>query len=242
MQFCIKTTAMKRKIMYVLLVPVLVLGCRKEQQKATQPSAAGPETTLSLDQVKAFYKSDTTNHISWDKAVYVAGNKNGYWLVGISGRPRFQSLGLGYRQLLFYLDTNKKISTRIMETIPDAIYLQRKYKDPKTGFTGRKFLYDNSYHLLYGKTYANGKQIGQIKPAAANQKPIKTDMIAPVTQCTWVDNNYVDGDGNAVIYSEQICATSYIDLGDNGISGDGGLSTGSPGDPSPAGAAGLGLV
>lgn len=227
---------MKRKIMYALLVPVLMLGCRKEQQKVSPPSGSDPGTALSLDQVKAFYKSDTTNNIAWDKATYVTGKASSYWLVGISGRPLFQSLGLGYRQLLFYRDTNNKINARILETIPDPIYLQRKRQDPKTGFTGRRFVYDQAYHLLYGETYLNNKQIGQIKPATGKPKPIQTDMLAPITECTWVDNNYVDGDGNAVIYSEQICATSYVDLGsDGGSSSNSGFSGGSPGDPSPAG-------
>lgn len=223
------------------MLPLLILSCRKEQQKTTTSKPAGvPGATPTLEQVKTFYKSDTSNSIHWDKAVYVPAKDGGYWLVGLEGRPHFQSLSLGYRQLLFYLDTDKNIHTRILETIPDAIYLQRKQQDPKTGFTGRRFVYDDNYHLLYGRTYSNGKQIGQIRPAPTNTKPIKTDMIAPVTQCTWVDNNYVDGDGNAVIYSEQICVTSYVDLGGDDNSGGGGPSGGSSGDGSPAGAGGLG--
>jgi hypothetical protein len=227
---------MKRKIMYALILLLLVLSCRKEQQKASIPGANDAKAALSLDEVKAAYQGDTTNHIHWDKAVYVTGKNGGYWLIGLDGRPNFQSMGLGYRQLLFSRDNDKKIKMRILETIPDAIYLQRKQQYPQTGFTGRLFVYDNDYHLLSGKTFVNGKQIGQIKPADANAKPLKTEMIAPVTECTWVDNNYVDGDGNAVIYSEQICATSYIDLGgDVSSSGGGGFPAGSPGDPSPAG-------
>jgi hypothetical protein len=213
-QFCIKTTAMKRKITYTILVWMLFLGCRKEQQQ-TDPQVK-QATGLTLAQVKAFYKTDTASHIYWDQATYVTGKKVPYWLVAIDGRPKFQNLGLGYRKLAFYLGTANMISSRILEIIPDALYLQRKGHVSDDDFTGRIFTYDQDYHLLYGKTYQNGKQTGQIKPVVNGEKPVKTDKLEPVTECAWVAENYVDADGNAVIYSEQVCGTSYFDLGGSG--------------------------
>ncbi|MFC0514599.1 hypothetical protein ACFFGT_10320 [Mucilaginibacter angelicae] len=224
---------MKRKTTYAFLVCMMFLGCRKEQQK-TVPQPI-PDLKLTLDQVRAYYKSDTSTNIFWDKATYVPNGKSPYWLVGLGGRPRFQNLDLGYRQLVFYLDSSRNIKSRILEIIPDATYLQRRRSTSGTGFTGRIFIYGPDYHLLSGKIYADGKPVGQIIPRMAAEKPLKTDMLQPVVECGWSDSNYVDGDGNAVIYSERLCATGFLDLG----GGDGSSGDAAPfGSPPPVGAGG----
>lgn len=211
---------MKTKTSYFTLLLFLLLACRKETRRPEETTTA--TASLSLEQVKAS-QTDTRRHLYWDKAIYIAAKPNPYWLVGFPGRPRFDSLGLGYRSMIFYKNKDGKINSRILEIIPDVIYLQRKKQISQADFTGRVFTYDPTYHLLYGRIYVTGKLAGEIKPLPPAAKPLKADRLEPVVTCGWTDNNYVDGDGNAVIYSERLCAVNFLDMG----SGDG------PGSPDP---------
>lgn len=224
---------MKTKTSYLILLLLLLIACRRESQ--TIPAVA--PTALSLEEVRASQRNSSRN-LYWDKAAYIAAKPVPYWLVGFAGRPRFDSLSLGYRAMLFYRDSSKQITARILEIIPDAIYLQRKQKVSPGDFTGRVFTYDTAYHLLYGRIYSKGKEAGQIKPAKAGENHLRTNMYAPVTECLWMANNYVDGDGNAVIFSEKICSTDYLDTGSGGGGGGGGSPFGSPTGTSPSGGGG----
>jgi hypothetical protein len=235
---------MKTKTYAILCLVMLLIACQKEKQ------VKGPDLLeaqdLSLDQVKAFYKPPVMDTLYWGKAVYKTGNRGNYWLIGQSGRPLFGKLKLGYRSMVFYLDSvTHKITGRRLEVIPDVLYLQRSQQVNEKDFTGHIFVYDLGQHLLYGYIYKEGKVIGKIKPADPVKSNLQVNKSIPVTECAWVSENYVDSDGNAVIYSQQVCSTSTFDLdgigSDDGVFGGSAPTTGEPGKP-PVGGGGSGAA
>jgi hypothetical protein len=275
---------MKIKIISILVLIAFIISCKKDQQSLTSNATTENNNkayNLSLDQVKEWYGKNVTSApivnnldatsitnadkgfslvsllFSWDKFESVKNKKGNYWLTYLSGQPTFQKVKQGYRKLAFIRDSAGNIQPRILEIIPDAIYMQRKQKATTADFTGRVFIYDNNYHLIGGEVYGNGKLMGAIKPKAsgspisqAGNPPLKQssklqpDEVSVVTDCEWYDNNYIDGEGVVTIYSELDCSTSiYGGSGSGDIGGDdysgstgddggGGTSAGSPAPPS----------
>jgi hypothetical protein len=260
---------MKTKLISMLLLLSIIISCRKDQQ-SSNPNLSLTKgdsiQTLSLAQVKDWYgkNASTTSNgnslnatstasskktfalssvpFAWEKAQSVNKTKGNYWLVYLDGQPKFKNVKQGYRKLAFIRDSTGKIQSRILEIIPDAIYLQRKQKATTADFTGRVFVYDQNYNLIGGDVYGNGKLMGKIKPKSttsaattisnnslsASSSKIRTDEVSITTDCEWYDDNYIDGDGVVTIYSELDCSTSIYD--DGGGGGGGGGYTGSTGD------------
>ena len=110
--------------------------------------------------------------------------------------------------------------------VPDALYLQSHEQVKRSDFYGRIFFYDLSYRLVNGFVYANGKIIGDIKPAEKNKS--RTDAVRidlkPITEiCSSNDDYYVNAQGEVVIYSQRICTYSS---NSDGLSDGGAVSTG----------------
>jgi hypothetical protein len=227
---------MKQKLIALLILISMLGACRKGIGNKQQ--ITGEQNTLSLEEVKKWYTVDTAANINWNAAEHLQNKQKDYWLVNISGRPTFQKLQLGYRRLLFYRDSSRQIQERLLEVIPDGLYLQRTGHVSPEDFTGRIFMYNKTHQLLGGKTFNKGVQVGIIKTATTSSGSLHTDLVDVNTNCTWVDNNYVDSEGNAVIYSEKICTTTVSDDGATGIL-DGGTSTGSVGSGNSGGGGGV---
>jgi len=255
---------MKTKLISMLLLLSMIISCKKDQQSANPKSAlqnSDSLQTLSLAQVKDWYGKNAstpsnTNSLNatstagsnktfalssvpfaWEKAQSVNNTKGNYWLVYLDGQPKFKNVKQGYRKLAFIRDSTGKIQSRILEIIPDAIYLQRKQKATVADFTGRVFIYDQNYKLISGDVYGNGKLMGKIKPkltsstttqtSTTQSSRFQTDEVAIQQDCQWNDSSYIDGDGVFTVYSELDCTTTIYD---DGGGGGGGGYTGSTGD------------
>jgi len=255
---------MKTKLISMLLLLSIIISCKKDQQSANSKSAlqnSDSLQTLSLAQVKDWYgkNASTTSNtnslnatstassnktfalssvpFAWEKAQSVNNTKGNYWLVYLNGQPTFKNVKQGYRKLAFIRDSTGKIQSRILEIIPDAIYLQRKQKATVADFTGRVFIYDQNYKLISGDVYGNGKLMGKIKPkptssttaqtSTTQSSKFQTDEVSIQQDCQWNDSSYIDGDGVFTVYSELDCTTTIYD---DGGGGGGGGYTGSTGD------------
>jgi hypothetical protein len=149
---------------------------------------------------------------NWTKAEKLIKPTGEYWLVPLSGQPTFQLVGQGYRKAAFFRDSSSHIRERILEIIPDGISLQRGQKISPENFTGRLFVYDPHYQLLAGRVYAQGKQVGVIKKQDKQTQGLQTYKQQTIFDCSWAQSNYIDGNGELVIYAEQNCtATTYDD-------------------------------
>ncbi|WP_184550465.1 hypothetical protein [Mucilaginibacter sp. FT3.2] len=229
---------MKRKNIIITIVFLSLIACRKEKESGE--SQTTPASGLTLDQVKNWYQTDSSITIDWQQAEHHQTKNTAYWLVGVNGRPGFGKLKLGYRRLVFYKNNHNQITEQILEIIPDALYLQRVKTVSATDFTGRIFIFDRKHLFLGGLSYRNGQQAGSIKPASQDTSRLQVNNAE--LDCSWFDSNYVDSDGNAVIYSESVCDPIYLSGGSDGF-GDGstaGYSPVSSGDAAPVGHGGTG--
>jgi hypothetical protein len=248
---------MKTRIISFIVLFGLLFSCKKEGSQSVNnpPNLTVSQTaSLSLDQVKRWVGSHADNTsaqvlstmrhfnlshlpLAWEKAQSMPNKTGNYWLIHIQGKPTFQNVQQGYRKIAFLKDSTGKLQARILEIIPDGITYQRKQKVSTTDFTGRIFIYDEAYHLLGGKVFAGGKQIGQIRPGKTATNNTATTTTTTQTQgarnlevsisadCQWNDSSYVDGDGVFTVYSELDCSYSIYDSGGGG--GGGGADLGS---------------
>jgi len=214
-----------RKTILAIVLLLTVVACKKEVRSGKSNEAQS--FLFTLEAVKKWYQPETGITVNWEQAEHHQAKTGEYWLVGIDGRPTFGNLKLGYRRLLFFKNSQGEITEQVLEVIPDAFYLQRQQQVTGKNFTGRIFIFDRNRTLLGGLTYQNGKQIGSIKAAGKDTTRLQTDS-APVN-CVWYDDNYINADGELVVYAEQICDPIF-----NAGGGDG-FSAGSGGGYSPAG-------
>jgi len=255
---------MKTRIISFIVLFGLLFSCKKEGgQSVNNPAnlTVSQNANLSLDQVKQWVgnHADTasaqllsTGHhfnlshlnLSWEKAESMPNKTGNYWLIHLQGKLTFQNVQQGYRKIAFLKDSTGKLQARILEIIPDGITYQRNQRVSTTDFTGRIFIYDEAYHLLSGKVFAGGKQIGQIKPGkatvnttTAQAKGVRNLEVSISADCEWNDSNYIDGDGVFTVYSELDCSyTIYdnggggADLGSGDYAGGGGGGGGAPAD------------
>ncbi|PAW94640.1 hypothetical protein CKK33_14520 [Mucilaginibacter sp. MD40] len=220
-----------------------IAGCKKENDHTEMTGTKYQELTVA--EAKSWYQKhapiayqqnqETVNKkaaaipglgIPWERFTSVANEQINYGLVGLDGTPTFEGYSLGYRKLLITKTSADTLSGNILEVIPDALYLQSHSKVKRADFYGRIFFYDLSYKLLKGFVYANGQIIGKIRPAEINK--IKTTSLPidlkPITEtCSWNDENYVNAQGEVVIYSEQQCTYSS---NNDGLSDGGAIAPG----------------
>ncbi|OOQ58317.1 hypothetical protein BC343_11830 [Mucilaginibacter pedocola] len=212
----------------------MAAACRRDNTNDIKPGteASTSRDTLALSTVENWHNamaSSTpirTNNtsapsfrladasIDWSQAVSMPSTASNYWLIAMKGTPTFQGVGQGYRKIAFYADKHHTLHARILEFIPDANWLQRQNHITPANYTGRIFVFDEAYNLLGGRIFSEGKSIGEAKPAKTNdiQPSIHINNLQPTTDCYWVDHNYINGEGVLVIYSEQICTTTYTDI------------------------------
>lgn len=244
-----KTKHLKNSLK-VLFIILLLTACKKENEQIKQTTTTqNQQQTLSLQEVTDWYKrqADTTSlqanslgpktftlrslQPDLSRLQSIQTKKGNFWLVHLQGQPRFQNLAQGYRKLAFQKDSAGHIRARILEIIPDGLYIQRRQKAETKDFTGRVFIYDQSYHLTGGFVYSQGKLIGQIKPkpqtAITSSTRLQTNTLAISEDCQWYDSSYVDADGVFTVYSENICTYSIYD---DGMGGGGGAPAGGGGD------------
>lgn len=216
---------MYNKTILAFLLILVVFSCKKESR--VSKTAGGQHDLFPLEAVKNWYRPEPGITVDWDQAKHHQTKTGEYWLVGANGRPTFGRLQLGYRRLLFFKNSKGVITEQVLEIIPDAFYLQRAQQVTGKDFTGRIFVFDRNRALLGGLTYQNGKQIGSLKAAGKDTTRLQTNS-APVN-CVWYDDNYINADGELVVYAEQICDPIF-----NAGGGDG-FAAGSGGGYSPAG-------
>jgi hypothetical protein len=216
---------MHRKTILTIAFLLAVAACKKESR--TGKAAAGQNYLFTLDEVKSWYRPQKGITINWEQAEHHQGKTGEYWLIGIDGRPTFANLRLGYRRLVFFKNSKHEITEQVLEIIPDALYLQRVQTVSARDFTGRVFIFDQNYALRGGLTYQNGIRVGSIKTDVPDTGKLQVES-APV-DCIWLDNNYVDGNGELVVYAEQICDPIFNAGGGDGYAG------GSSGGYGPAG-------
>ncbi len=240
---------MKTKLICLMLIMTGIVSCKKDQHLVTPTNLQIGDSTknLSLKQVEDWYKtympassglqeqstsktfSLSSLSIAWENLQSVNNKKGNYWLVHLKGQPTFQNVKQGYRKLAFIRDSTGTIQARILEIIPDVLYLQRKQKASTSNFTGRMFIYDQNYKLLGGQVFLNGQLIGRIKPSisttSAQAPKLRTEMLQVVQEFYWIDSNYIDADGVVTVYSEQVSNTYIYDDG-GGYGGEGGFDGG----------------
>ncbi|MDO3641338.1 hypothetical protein [Mucilaginibacter sp. L3T2-6] len=231
---------MKRKIIYSCLTLFIILqGCKKDTP-VTQPARQATDTTtLSLAAARNWFNNQPAPSagknqnsasqtfslrkltVAWDKVTSNTNAAGNYWLAATGGSPTIGKYLTGYRKIAFFKTGNHAVTARILEIIPDGLYLQLKQKATTADFTGRLFIYDTNYHLLGGKIFSGGKLAGEIKPQKnqTQNNTLHTDNMQTITACEWHDSNYINAEGELVIYSEQVCTDTTIDDGQGDFDG-----------------------
>lgn len=245
-----------KKTIYALVAFTCLLACRKE----VQPTRANHSSTISLAEATAWYQSQANSTFQPDalgsgkqfrlgetgaqieKAQSFDTKSGNFWLVPLEGTALYKNYRQGYRKLAIRRDSSGPIYARILEIIPDGLYLQRKGSANTSDFTGRVFVYDQHYKLLGGRLYGGGKLIGAIKPSvnAPSSPGVHTDNIQEINSCQWYDSSYVNSEGEFTIYSEEVCTSTDIDDGNpGGFDGGSGNYLGSPNGGSGGGPPGF---
>jgi hypothetical protein len=228
---------MKKTTTFLVVLSCLI-ACRKEPQ----PEKTTSNIKLTLAEAKVWYDSQAhasiklngqNSNSSFRFAQLVApfdeaqsfNNKSGnYWLLGLKGNALFQNYKQGYRKLAILRDSTGTIYARILEIIPDGLYMQRNSGAKTADFTGRIFIYDENYNFISGQVRADGKVIGAIKKSTSKPSTghIHTDSAPAVVNCQWVDENYINAAGEVTIYAERICSAPGASTGDPNSDFDGG--------------------
>ncbi len=220
---------MKQRTLFSTLLLLFLTACHKDKEANLPQAETG---TFSLNEARAGYKPIPGIKPDWDAAEFINDKSGGHWIVPIPGSLKFQNVSQGYSELSISRDTANINSTQIQDIIPDAQYLLRQRRVSRADFTGRIFIFDDQKQFLSGQIYSQGKRVGTIRPAVAGNGSLHVEYAMPVTSCEWVSNNYVDRDGNAVIFDEQVCTTTIIDYGSTG-GGDAPIGIGESGGTAP---------
>lgn len=235
---------MKTKNIILPLLLMLAMACTKEQSENLNKSLIVTDSSpaLTIEEAKIYVESKRNSDSSGIKNLKIDWNTakaNGKrWVIPLEGQPVYQNYKQGYRELSIIRNPeNQNIYARILEIIPDAIYLQKNRKSNTETFTGRVFEYDLNYHLKGGRLYSDGEQVGNIRqftdseilenankgitrnyPMSSEQG--KVMWLMATQSCYWVQDSYVDANGDLTIHSAQICFTTFYD--NYGGSGGGG--------------------
>ncbi|WP_316824737.1 hypothetical protein [Pedobacter miscanthi] len=247
---------MSSKLKIIIAFILLISACHKEQI-SDDPLSTNPakKITLPLHDAKEFItgidpdsgKAIAKIKIDWELAKSESTKEGNKFTILLKGQPTYQNIKQGYRQLIILRNQKtEKIEAKILEIIPDAIHLQKKQIAKTSDFTGRVFEYNLNYKLTGGRLYSEGKPVGSIQQFSqqdqitqANQtlkevNPFsgaqgKLMLYAPAT-CNWLQDYYIDAEGDFTVHSTKVCSTTYFD--DSGSGGGGGYYDGVGGDPS----------
>jgi len=229
---------MKTKLFCLVLIISGIVSCKKEQTSITTETLSpnlDSSKNLSIKQIKDWYntqvslslnlQNQTANRnfslsslsFQWGKLESIKNTTGNYWLVHLEGQPSFENVKQGYRKLAFLQDTTGSIQARILEIIPDVLYIQRKQNVSTSDFTGRVFIYNDSYALMEGYVLLKGKIIGQIIPKPPTDisklSALNNDIVKVSGGCVWNDNSYIDAEGVLTVYSEKVCSDVAYDGG-----------------------------
>ncbi|WP_316846867.1 hypothetical protein [Pedobacter psychrodurus] len=255
---------MNTKFKIITLFIFLLSACQKDQlepthKEADEPIAIGLSKKEAMDFI-AHIDPDSSKvlskiQVNWDLAKNGATREGNKWTVPLSGQPTYQNYKQGYRQLVILRDKrSQKIGAKILEIIPDAIYLQKNRISKAADFTGRVFEYDLNYQLRGGRLYRDGRPVGKIRQSSEAEKTDRANKMLkevnpfygaqgklmkmmPIETCIWVQDSYVDAWGDLTIHSTEICSTTYVD---GGGGGDGGYYDGVGGGDSSGSTSGGG--
>ncbi|MFF5380786.1 hypothetical protein [Pedobacter suwonensis] len=243
---------MKTKLKIFILFMFTLSACKKDSQEQYSPAPFPTNITLTLADAKAYIaqaQNDQANESSvindlqldWQTATNTILKDGNIWKLTLAGRPIYQGVEQGYRQLAIKRNSKtNEIEARIVEVLPDAIYLQ-KGNVRNSNFTGRVFEYDLAYKLTGGQLYSDGKQIGEIGPkenfelqkqgVLGDLNPLKGAQgklmkMQVIESCAWYQDSYVDASGEFTVHSERICSYSFYDDGMSFWGGGGGESSG----------------
>ncbi|QNN42967.1 hypothetical protein [Pedobacter roseus] len=265
---------MNSKLKITVVIIFLISACRKEPiNHNISAEKPGQNVSLTLADAKEFIsqinpdsaKVLTKIKIDWKLAQNDTTNDRNKWTVVLEGQPTYQGYKQGYRELVILKDNDsRKIGAKILEILPEAIYLQKTRKTSAADFTGRVFEYDLNYNLTGGRLYSNGKPIGLIKqfsqkdlienknqglrdlnPFSGAQGKL---MLLAVATCAWLQDYYIDAEGDFTVHSTKVCSTTYFDDSGGGggyydgvgsgsssvTSGGGGGTSGTSSPPPPA--------
>ncbi|TWR26772.1 hypothetical protein FPZ42_06970 [Mucilaginibacter achroorhodeus] len=237
----------KSLMCYLFYISICMTSCKKDIDQQT------PDDSFSIlprEEAQTWFEKYTANNdgasrnmaddnltrkplnIDWGRYTSAATNELSYGLIALEGKLKSHGYAIGYRKLLI---TKKEgdLHAYILEILPDALYLQRKGSATRKDFYGRIFFYDTNYHLIKGYIYINGQVSGEIKPLESDRKESKAKnqsigiALTPVQEiCSWNEDNYVNADGEVVVFASRQCTYSVIS---DGLSDAGGPS-GSGGD------------
>ncbi|WP_316795085.1 hypothetical protein [Pedobacter agri] len=230
---------MKTKFKIVTLFLIAFSACKKDSIEQLNPVQSSTKINLTLTDAKSYIEQERNHpsndssiindlHLDWQTAQNTITKDGNTWKLNLTGRPIYQGIEQGYRQLAIKRNSKtSEINARIIEVIPDAIYLQ-KGNVRNSNFTGRVFEYDLTYKLTGGQLYSDGKQVGEIGPKenfeqqktqilgdlnplrGAQEKLMKVQIIE---SCAWYQDSYVDAEGDFTVHSERICSYSFYDDG-----------------------------
>jgi len=243
---------MKTKLKIFTLFIIVFSACKKDGAEKLNAAPSARNITLTLADAKA-YIAQAQNHqtvdssiinelqLDWQTATNTIIKDGNIWKLTLPGRPIYQGVEQGYRQLAIKRNNKtNEIEARVIEVIPDAIYLQ-KGNVRNSNFTGRVFEYDLTYKLTGGQLYSDGKQIGEIGPkenfelqkqgVLGDLNPLKGAQgklmkMQVIESCAWYQDSYVDANGEFTVHSERICSYSFYDDGMSFWGGGGGDSYG----------------
>ena len=229
---------MKTKIKFLVALLLIHNSCKKDESDHGVIAETSSALTFELKEAQSYLQnlpSDSSAalkklNIDWTNATNKSTNEGSAWRIKLKGHPTYQNYEQGHRELIIGKDSaTNKISARILEVIPDAIYLQRNARSSSKTFTGRIFEYDLNYKLQTGSLYSGGQSIGHIKADSLSLKdknlglktlnPLsgaqgKLMLMQVIETCSWYQDSYINGDGELVIHSSQVC--SYSITGDGG--------------------------
>lgn len=241
---------MNTKFKILIIIIFLISSCRKDAIENNLPQEKWAQyPSLTLADAKAFIDRIDPNSvkilskisIDWKLAKNDSTENGNKWTVLLEGQPTYQGYKQGYRELVILRDKNsRKIKAKILEIIPEAIYLQTRRIASASDFTGRVFEYDLNYNLTGGRLYSEGKLVGLIRKPSREHLTGNTShklsdlnpfrgaqgklMLLAVETCAWQQDYYTDANGDFTLHSYQVCSTTYIN--DSGSGGGGGFYDG----------------
>jgi len=249
---------MNTHIKFSIILILMVSACRKERINHDSPANPDHNVSLTLADAKQFISQTNPDsstalseiNVDWELARTTTIQNGNKFTIPLSGQPIFQGYKQGYRELVILRNKkSQKPEAKILEIIPDAIYLQKQRKASNSDFTGRVFEYDLNYNLTGGRLYSEGKAVGKIRqfPKTQQTGPLnqglkdlnpfngaqgKVMKLMAVETCAWTQESYIDAQGDLTVHSTQVCSTTYFsDGGDGYYDGVGANDPGaSPGD------------
>ncbi len=256
---------MNLKLKITVVIIFTISACRKEPiNHNISAEKPGQNISLTLADAKEFIsqinpdsaKVLTKIRIDWKLAKNDTTKDGNKWTVVLEGQPTYQGYKQGYREVVILRDNDsRKIGAKILEIIPEAIYLQKNRKMSASDFTGRVFEYDLNYKLTGGRLYSEGKPVGIIQQFSQKEQidqanhmlkepnPFsgaqgKIMKLMAIETCGWIQDSYTDAQGDFTVHSTRVCSNTYFDDGSARGGYYDGVGAGYPGGTSGGGGGG----